>query len=176
MTCSKRKIFLGAVLILTGSYLLWAQRPVNIIRAGDRFEYDPRFKQGLYKGSEMGFSDDEAYDIVVDHMPLTEWGRIHWYLDHKAELKKKYNIPASSSYHITFWDIGDGFIDGDKSGDGDLACFNKVDNSNENCLEKEVLLSVDFDKGRWEEFHFHGCDNYWFIMPNGHPGLFYKTQ
>lgn len=47
-------------LILTCCYLLWAQRPVNIIRAGDRFEYDPRFKQGLHKGSEMGFRDYQA--------------------------------------------------------------------------------------------------------------------
>ena len=57
------------------------------ISAGDRFEYDPRFKQVLHKGSEMGFRDNQAYDIVVDHMPSTEWGRIHWYLDHKANSK-----------------------------------------------------------------------------------------
>lgn len=172
----KYKIFLSIVIIIIFGYLLWNQRPVKIIRAGGSFEYQPRFMQGLHRGSERGFTDNEAYDIVVDHMPLTEWGRIHWYLDHKAELKKKYNIPASSSYYITFWDIGDGFIDGDKSGDGDLACFNKVDDSNENCLEKEVFLSVSFDEGRWEEFHFNGCDNYWYIKPNGRPGLFYKIQ
>lgn len=176
MRCSKRKIFFWGAMAWACSYILWVQRPVEIIRAGKRFEYDSLYKQGLYRNSVSGFRDKYAYDIVVDHMPLTEWGRVHWYLAHKDELKKKYNIPASSSYHITFWDIGSGFIDGDKSGDGDLACFTKVDESNKNCLEKNVLLSVDFNKGKWVEFHFNGCNNYWYIKPNGRPGLFYKTQ
>lgn len=176
MKCIKVKIFIGTIITLLCGYFLWNQRPVKIIRTGGCLDYDPRFSQGLFRGSERGFSDNEYYNIIVDHMPLTEWGRIHWYLEHKAELKRKYNIPASSSYHITFWDIGSGFKDGDKSGDGDLACFTKVDGSNENCLEKNVLLSVDFDKGRWEEFRFTGCHNYWIVMPNGRPGLFYKSH
>lgn len=176
MKCKKDKIFFGILIILISGYFLWNLRPVKIIRAGGYLDYDPRFSQGLFRGSERGFSDKIYYDIIVDHMPLTEWGRIHWYLDHKDELKKKYNIPSSTSYYITFWDIGGGFIDGDKSGDGDLACFTKVDNSNKNCLEKNPLLSVNFDKGRWVEFHFNGCHNYWYIKPNGRPELFYKPK
>ena len=167
MRYSKRKIFFIGLIVMICVCMLWTMRPVKIIRAGIRFEYDSQFKQGLLIGSLRGFTDNESYDVIVDHMPLTEWGRIHWYLDHKDELKGKYNIPTSSSYHIAFWDVGDGFIDGEKSGDGDLVCFNKVDGSNQNCVEKDLLLSVDLDKGEQEEYTFKHCCNYWSYMPNG---------
>jgi hypothetical protein len=75
---------------------------VTILRAGERFEYDPTFFHGIYASSERGFMDFEAYDIAVNHFALTEWGRIHWYLQHKNELKAKYHIPTSASYHIVF--------------------------------------------------------------------------
>jgi hypothetical protein len=132
----KRNVIIGGLVLLICGYLLWAQRPVTILRAGERFEYDPTFIHGLYPSSKRGFIDFEAYDIAVNHFALTEWGRIHWYLQHKNELKAKYHIPTSASYHIVFWDVGGGFIDGEKSGDGDLFCFPPQKNTKENCIEK----------------------------------------
>ena len=87
MRYSKRKIFFIGLMVMICVCMLWTMRPVKIIRAGIRFEYDSQFKQGLLIGSLRGFTDNESYDVIVDHMPLTEWGRIHWYLDHKDELK-----------------------------------------------------------------------------------------
>ncbi|SQA63352.1 DUF943 family protein [Yokenella regensburgei] len=163
----RRNLIRGSLLLLICGYLLWAQRPVTIIRAGERFEYEPKHFHGLYASSLRGFIDFEAYDIAVDHLALTEWGRIHWYLEHKTELKKKYRIPLSHSYRIVFWDIGGGFINGDKSGDGDLFCFTPQKNTNKNCIEKNIFLSVEFDAGGYEKFYFDSQDYYWITMSDG---------
>lgn len=163
----KRKIVNSCLILLVCSYLLWTQRPVSIIRAGIQYEYEPTLLHGLYASSKRGFIDEEWYDIAVNHMALTEWGRIHWYLDHKAELKAKYHIPSTTSYSISFWDIGDGFIDGDKSGDGDLYCFPPEVNTTENCIEKNLLLTVDFSEGSYEKFSFSDINYYWVTVPNG---------
>ncbi|EAW1037055.1 DUF943 family protein [Salmonella enterica] len=164
---SKRNVIIGGLVLLICIYLLWTQRPVKILRAGERFEYEPPFLHGLNASSKRGFIDFEVYDIAVNHLALTEWGRIHWYLQHKNELKAKYRIPTSASYHIVFWDIGGGFIDGEKSGDSDLFCFPPQKNTNENCIEKNMLLSVDFDAGSYERFSFGDSDYYWITMPDG---------
>lgn len=97
---SKSKVVIGSLVLMIFSYLLWTQRPVTVIRAGSQVEYDPTFVLEQFASKDRRF---ESYDIVVNHFPLTEWGRIHWYLEHKEELKKIYNIPSSDSYTITFW-------------------------------------------------------------------------
>lgn len=163
---AKRKLFIGSLVLLVFCYLLWTLRPVNILRAGARYSSDLAFGTGISAGSKRGFTDREDYDIAVDHMPLTEWGRIHWYLEHKTELKSTYHIPETSSYSIVFWEVGSGFIDINKSGNGDLVCFNKIDES-ANCLEKNLLLVVDFIAGNQEEFTFYGGDHTWVIDENG---------
>lgn len=163
----KFNIIVGGLFLLICGYLIWTQRPVTIFRAEIQFEYDPKYFHGLYASSKRGFPEKEWYDIAVDHLALTEWGRIHWYLDHKDELKKKYRIPMSPSYSIAFMGIGRGFIDIDKSGDGDLFCFSPQENTKENCIEKNLLLEVDFDAGSYERFSFGDSDYYWITMPNG---------
>lgn len=163
---AKRKLFFGGLVLLICCYFLWTLRPVNILRAGGRYSSDPAFGSGITAGSQRGFTDREDYDIAVDHMPLTERGRIHWYLEHKAELKSRYHIPETASYGIVFWDVGSGFIDINKSGNGDLVCFKKVDES-ANCLEKNLLLAVDFTEGKQEEFTFYDSDHTWAVDDNG---------
>jgi len=111
----KRKVVIGSIVLLIFSYLLWTQRPVNIIWAGSKIKYDSAFAPEFNVCNDRNFG---AYDIVVNHLALTEWGRIHWYLDHKDELKKKYGIPSCDSWIITFWDIGGGFTDIKTSGIG----------------------------------------------------------
>jgi hypothetical protein len=159
-------IFSIALIFLLSCYFIWKQQTVTIFRAEKQFVYDPVFEHGLNKGSQYGFTDNQYYDIAVDHMPFTEWGRIQWYLKHKQEIKDKYNIPASSSYHIAFWAASNGFIDSDKSGNGDLICFNKTV-SHKDCLEKDLLLLVDYNSDEYEKFTFYGSDHYWAVGSNG---------
>jgi len=166
----KRKMIIISLVIGCG-YFIWSLRPVKIIRAEIQYEYDPVFQNGLFNLSERGFTDDQNYDIAVDHMPLTEWGRIQWYLEHKAELKERYRIPGTSSYSIAFWEAAGGFIDGDKSGDGDLICFNKTE-SKKDCLEKSLLLSVYFEEGEQERFTFSDCNYYWTVNQTGRLALY----
>jgi hypothetical protein len=163
----KHNIIIGGSMLLICAYLLWTQRSVTILRAGERFEYESTLFNKLYVSSKRGFIDFETYDIAVNHFALTEWGRIHWYLQNKNELKVKYSIPTSASYHIVFWDVGGGFIDGEISSDGDLICFPPQKNTIENCIEKKLLLTVDFDEGSYERFSFGNSDYYWITMPDG---------
>ncbi|ENR8891357.1 TPA: DUF943 family protein [Citrobacter koseri] len=164
---SKREVVIVSLVLLICGYLLWTQRPVTIFRAEVGLEDDPMYLHGLYTSSKRGFIDKEWYDIAVDHLALTEWGRIHWYLEHKAELKRKYRIPTSTSYSIAFLGIGSGFIDIDKSGDSDLYCFSPKKDTKENCIEKNMLLEVDFDAGSYERFSFGDSEYYWITMPDG---------
>lgn len=164
---ARHKVVIASLVTLVCGYLLWTQRPVTIIRAENQFEYDPKYLHGLYASSIRGFIDKEWYDIAVDHLALTEWGRIHWYLDHKVYLKEKYRIPTSTSYSIAFMGIGRGFIDIDKSGDGDLLCFSPKKDTKKNCIEKNMLLQVDFDEGSYERFSFGNSEYYWITMPDG---------
>lgn len=160
----KHKVVIGSIVLLIFSYLLWTQRPVNIIWAGSKIKYDPAFAPEFNVCNDRNFG---AYDIVVNHLALTEWGRIHWYLDHKDELKKKYGIPSCDSWIITFWDIGGGFTDIKKSGDSDLYCFPPTKESEKHCIEKNILMDVDFDAGFYERFSFSDSDYYWITMPDG---------
>ncbi|KZR31460.1 DUF943 family protein [Enterobacter genomosp. S] len=161
---SKSKVVIGSLVLLIFSYLLWTQRPVTVIRAGSQVEYYPTFVLEQFASKDRRF---ESYDIVVNHFPLTEWGRIHWYLEHKEELKKIYNIPSSDSYTITFWDIGSGFADIQTSSDGDLYCFPPKNDTEKHCIEKNILLDVEFDTATYERFSFSGSEYYWITMPDG---------
>ena len=161
---SKSEIVIGSLVLLIFSYLLWTQRPVAVIQAGSQVEFDPTFVLGQFTNRDRRF---EAYDVVVNHFPLTEWGRIHWYLDHKEELKKKYGIPLSYSYRITFWDIGSGFTDVKTSGDSDLYCFPLKKETDKHCIEKNMFMNVEYDAGSYERFAFSSSEYYWITMPDG---------
>lgn len=163
----KCDFFVVILSVLVCGYLLWTQLPVSIIRAGSDVEYDPIFLNGLDGGSKPESEAMEFYYVVVNHFPLTEWGRIHWYLEHKDELKKKYRVPDSVSYHISFWDIGGGFTSIQTSGDSDLYCLPPRQNEKEHCLEKKWLLNVEFEAGYYERFFFRESGYYWIAMPNG---------
>lgn len=97
--------------------------PVKIIdvhRSTDRFGYD---------------------DIIVDHFPLTDRGRINWWLSQRDMLKKKYNIPSGQRFVLTVWDVGDGYLR--DSPHEDYFCFPDM-TSEKNCIEKIELLEVTF--------------------------------
>lgn len=85
--------------------------------------------------------DDEFAYILVHNFPLTDKGKIAWWLAHANELKTKYAIPRPGPYglySISFWDFGDGY----KEDAFDLFCFSDM-KTRKNCIEKNMVLSID---------------------------------
>jgi len=85
--------------------------------------------------------DDEFAYILVRNFPLTDRGKIAWWLEHANELKEKYAFPRPGPYglySISFWDFGDGY----KEDAFDLLCFSDM-KTKKNCIEKNVVFRVD---------------------------------
>jgi len=85
--------------------------------------------------------DDEFAYILVRNFPLTDRGKIAWWLAHANELKEKYAFPRPGPYglySISFWDFKDGY----KEDAFDLFCFSDM-KTRKNCIDKNVVLSVD---------------------------------
>ncbi len=79
--------------------------------------------------------------ILVRNFPLTDRGKIAWWLAHTDELKAKYGFPRPGLYglySISFWDFDDGY----KEDAYDLLCFSDM-KSKKNCIEKNVVFRVD---------------------------------
>ena len=95
-------------------------------------------------------------DIIVDHFPLTDRGRINWWLSQQEMLKKKYNIPAGQRFVLTVWDVGDGYLR--DSPREDYFCFPDM-TSEKNCIEKNILLEVSFRFPESNKIRFFVGDN-----------------
>ncbi|MDX5628455.1 MULTISPECIES: DUF943 family protein [unclassified Brenneria] len=80
-------------------------------------------------------------DVLVLNFPLTNRGKIDWWLKNQAMLQEQYAIPKRSSYgsfNITFWDFGEGY----KESDYDRLCFEDRP-VEKNCIEKQLLFSIN---------------------------------
>ena len=102
-------------------YLLWLLlQPVEIIAVHD--------------------NGNHSY-VLVKKFPLTDKGKINWWLENKFRLKQKYNIPKSSDaekFTIIFWLFGEGY----KETDGyDRLCFEDIPPPI-NCIDKNAVFSV----------------------------------
>jgi len=85
--------------------------------------------------------DDQLTYILVRNFPLTDRGKIAWWLEHADELKAKYAIPRPGPYglyFIIFWDFGDGY----KEDAFDLFCFNDM-KTKKNCVDKNFVFMVN---------------------------------
>ena len=85
--------------------------------------------------------DDQLTYILVRNFPLTDKGKITWWLAHANELKAKYAIPRPGPYglySISFWDFGDGY----KEDAFDLFCFSDM-KTKKNCVDKNFVFMVN---------------------------------
>jgi len=125
MNTRNRKVMV--VLLLAGcsllSYSLWISiRQVKIIAVHQR---------------SSNFSD-----VLVENFPVTDKGKIAWWLENKKILKNKYKLPNSGSegsFYITFWLFGDGYK---KESKYDRLCFTDMKTEN-NCIDKNAVFSVE---------------------------------
>ncbi|WP_253378914.1 DUF943 family protein [unidentified bacterial endosymbiont] len=95
-------------------------------------------------------------DIIVDHFPLTDRGRINWWLSQRDMLKEKYNIPSGQRFVLMVWDVGDGYLQ--DSPHEDYFCFPDM-TSEKNCIEKISLLEVAFRFPESNKIRFYVGDN-----------------
>jgi len=133
-----------ALLFLAGcvflGYWLWLSlRPVEIIAVHHR---------------ESNFSA-----ILVKNTPLTDKGKISWWMKNKAIFKEKYNVPnpaEDGSFSVTVWLFGEGYKE---EGKYDRFCFNDI-KSKKNCIEKDAVFTVTNSKNRGIFFTIYDGDNY----------------
>ena len=77
--------------------------------------------------------------VLVKNFPLTEKGKIDWWLMNKDMLKQRYGIPKPASYGaftIVFWDFSGGYME---EGKYDRRCFADM-KPPVNCIEKTKSL------------------------------------
>ncbi|QHM70025.1 DUF943 family protein [Mixta intestinalis] len=119
---NRKVIFLPLILvsILIGYALFLFLRPVEIIAV---------------------HQNNNNSAVLVKNFPVTEQGKIAWWLKNKALLKEKYNIPRPAEdgfFSITFWLFGEGYKE---AGKHDRKCFEDIQ-SKENCIDKNALLMI----------------------------------
>lgn len=89
--------------------------------------------------------------ILVNQYPLTDKGKIEWWIKHKDVLKTKYNIPVideNGNYKVILWGFGDGYKE---EGKYDRLCFDDM-NSPKNCVDKNALMIVNHYKDDITDF------------------------
>ncbi|MEJ5064526.1 DUF943 family protein [Erwinia sp. MYb375] len=83
--------------------------------------------------------------LFVENFPITDKARIAWWLDNKALLKEKYNLPFIGSKYpwtVLVSEVGDGFqFLQHRASDNDLRCFDSL-KPGANCVEKKWLLWI----------------------------------
>lgn len=81
-------------------------------------------------------------DILVKNFPLTDSGKITWWLKNKDLLKAKYNVPKPEKddgyFFIKIWDFGSGYVEDDGY---DRLCFADMKVKN-HCIEKHPFLTI----------------------------------
>lgn len=118
-----RLLFIITAVLL--SYLLWLFfRPVKIIAI---------------------HQDKHFSDIMVNHFPLTNRGKIIWWQENKDILKSRYRVPEPASdgnFTINFWLFGEGYKEEE---DSDRLCFEDI-KTDKHCIEKDKAFTVHNSK------------------------------
>lgn len=86
-------------------------------------------------------------DIIVNHLPWTDHGKISWWMHHRDEISEKYKIPhrdENGIYHVMIWSFGDGYKEED---DKDRLCFEDM-TATQRCIEKNALLLISSSRNR----------------------------
>ncbi|MBT0723948.1 DUF943 family protein [Rosenbergiella sp. S61] len=141
MTVKNKKILILVFLtgcVLLGYWLWLSLRPVEVVAVHD--------------------NGNHSY-VLVRNFPLTDKGKINWWLKNKDILEEKYDIPKPSSsgyFTVIFWDFGDGYKE---EGKYDRLCFDDM-KTKVNCIEKDAVFSVDESRNMGVMFTVYDGDNY----------------
>ncbi|MDU5452012.1 MAG: DUF943 family protein [Pseudescherichia vulneris] len=86
--------------------------------------------------------EENFSEILVKNFPITDTGKIKWWIEIKELLKNKYNIPRpglNGNFYINFWDFGEGYKE---QGKYDRRCFADM-KPPKNCIDKNAVFSVE---------------------------------
>jgi len=89
--------------------------------------------------------EENFSEVLVKNFPITDAGKIKWWLKNKELLKNKYNIPRpgeNGNFYMNFWDFGEGYK---KLGKYDRRCFADM-KPPKNCIDKTAVFSVENDR------------------------------
>ncbi|WLI75443.1 DUF943 family protein [Kosakonia sp. H02] len=124
----KRKRMVSALVLLMSislGYAFWLSiRPVEIVAVHEDSHYS---------------------SVLVKQFPITDKGKINWWLQNKGMLKQKYGIPKPSSwghFSVMFWIFGDGY---QEEGKYDRLCFTEM-KTEKNCIDKNKVFTVGNDR------------------------------
>lgn len=105
--------------------------------------------------------EENFSEVLVKNFPITDKGKIEWWLENKDMLKSRYGIPKPASYggyDVTFWLFDDGYKE---EGKYDRLCFNDMKGP-VNCIEKDAIFSVDNSQNLGTVFTVYNGGDYRF--------------
>ncbi len=91
--------------------------------------------------------DGNYSSVLMKNFPITDRGKIDWWLENKDTLKRRYDIPKPASngnFTIIVWLFGEGYM---KEGKYDRLCFADMQPP-VNCIEKDRVFSISHSKNR----------------------------
>ena len=109
--------------------------------------------------------------ILVKNFPLTDKGKINWWLNNRAMIKEKYNIPYPDKkgfFSVVVWPFGEGYKK--DMLDDNQYCFDDM-KSDKNCIEKNAIFIIGSSRGNQAYF---SVDNGEYILKNN--GDIIKTK
>lgn len=136
-------ILIIASTILTGYLFFLTSHPVEIIAV---------------------HNDDNYSSVLVKNFPMTDKGKIDWWLKNKENLKTLYDIPKPATYGsftVIIWLFGEGYKEEDKY---DRLCFSDM-SPPVNCIEKNRVFSISSGKNRGAIFT--ASDGEYIMKKNG---------
>lgn len=95
--------------------------------------------------------DEDSTFIIVRNFPITAWGKIYWWENHKNLIKEKYKLPrvdTDGNYYVAILDGSGGFKKVTEANlysfsfeHTDLYCFDEI-KSEDRCIEKSFLMLI----------------------------------
>ncbi|WP_034945276.1 DUF943 family protein [Erwinia oleae] len=98
--------------------------------------------------------DENFSSLLVKNFPLSDNGKLAWWLENNKFLAEKYDLPVvgkNGTYSVSFWAFDGNYKKMPKSDlrlsseDSDLLCFDDI-KSEKKCISKKLLFTVSRDR------------------------------
>lgn len=115
--------------------------------------------------------------VFVEHLPMTNKGKLNWWLENKDSLQNKYHIfNTTENFTVTVMNFAgyealpkgtrDGSID-------DYTCFDNANDQHKNCVHNDIAIVV---RGNLNGKKFINIDGKTYIQTGSGKATLYKTN